>query len=209
MVLLDAWWKARGPFFRLEEKEPAPVIHVPAARPESAKYRRWLLHGSLVLAVVLALAAGKLMLLPLLAPANSGMTRKITVAVSSFQTLPSDQDDRALAAGIMKEVTNALGNSAEFHVIPVAGPGQVQADLPSLDQVMERYHPQALVEGSITRSGDSVEVAVQVIDVSTGRKLSTDQFDRSLRGNHALGSEIGQLIFNSVRNSLLPPDSAP
>lgn len=158
--------------------------------------------------VLLALGAARLLLPPRARPEKTQARGKVTVAVLPFRNLSSNRSDGILAAWLTKEVNNTLAKTDGFEVIPI-GRNQTRPDVPSPEQLARQNHAQAVVEGAITRSGDKIEVTIQLLDASTGRMISTDEFERNSDAGNAPGNDVVRLISDSVRHSLLPNPPAP
>ena len=64
----------------------------------------------------------------------------------------------------------------------------------------------AVVEGSITRSGGSVRIVAQLIDARTDRHLWSETYQREERDILALQSDIATEIARQVQRTLSPQD---
>jgi tetratricopeptide (TPR) repeat protein len=64
----------------------------------------------------------------------------------------------------------------------------------------------AVLEGSVRQSGDTVRVTLQLIDAPSEDHLWADSFDRDLTDILALQSEVAQAVANEVRVILTPDE---
>lgn len=167
-------------------------------------YLRALVYSALIIVGLFVLGVGRFLLHPGAESARTQARDGITLAVLPFETYSQDPGDRNLAANISHDVITSFSKNEGFHVIQL--PEHEQSRFSSLrqEQFIEKYHVQEYVEGSVTRSGDNILVAMQLIDASTGRNISSDQFARSAQTGIALEGDISRLIADSVRASLLP-----
>lgn len=206
---IDAWLKNCHPILRHIETQIGTSGQPANARNVASSYLRTLVYAGLILVGLLVMGAGKLLFHLRVEPPKTQVGNKITVAVLPFESLSRDPSDRTLAADITHGVIIALEKTNEFRVIPMSVPGQIRSGASPVEQYVREYHLEAFVEGSVTRSGDRVQVAMQLIDASTGRTISSDQFERSTQAKSALESDVGRLISVSVRTSLLPSATFP
>ncbi|HEV2297341.1 MAG TPA: hypothetical protein VGR72_02355 [Candidatus Acidoferrales bacterium] len=206
---IDEWWKNRHPILRHIETQIGTSDQHSGDRGASPTYLRTLVYAGLILVGLLVMGAGTLLFRPRVEPAKTQVGNRINVAVLPFENLSQDASDRTLAVDITHEVIIALEKTNEFRVIPMFVPDQTRSDASPQEQYAREYHLEALVEGSVTRSGDTIQVAMQLIDASTGRRISSDQFVRSSQAKLAFEGEVGRLISVSVRTSLLPSATFP
>ncbi|HKW87942.1 MAG TPA: hypothetical protein VJN21_04215 [Candidatus Acidoferrales bacterium] len=171
---------------------------------KAVPYLRPLVYAGLILVGFLVMGAGKLLYSPRNHPRSSLPQRKIIVGVLPIANEPSDPSDRALAEAVTREVITALQRTNEFRVITIGAPGPIQPNSSSEEEIVRQYHPDAFVAGTVSRSADRVQVAVELTDVSTRRKISSDQFSRSSRAVGSLPAIFAGLVADSVRSSLLP-----
>lgn len=206
---IDEWWKSRHPILRHMETQIATSGQHSGDRGASPTYLRTLVYAGLILVGLLVIGAGRLLFRPRVEPAKTQVGSRINVGVLPFENFSRDASDRTLAADITHEVIIALKKTNEFRVIPMLVPDQTRSGASRPEQHAREYHLEALVEGSVTRSGDSIQVAMQLIDASTDRTISSDQFVRSSQAKLALEGDVGRLISVSVRASLLPGATFP
>lgn len=206
---IDTWWKSRHPILRHVEVPINSSDKHQGVRGNASSYLRALVYAGLILVGLLVLGAGKLLFHSRIEPPKTQMDNKIAIAVLPFENLSQDPSDRTLAAGITREVITTLESTEEFHVTSLFVPDQSWSDSSPLAQYARKYHLEAFVEGTVTRSGDSVQVAMQLIDASTGHRISSDQYVRSSQAKLAIQGDVSRLISDSVRGSLLPRASAP
>jgi Tfp pilus assembly protein PilF len=67
---------------------------------------------------------------------------------------------------------------------------------------------EALIEGTVLRSGERVRISVQLIDAHTDSHLWAQSYDRDLRDILALHAEVAQAVAREVQVKLTPHDYA-
>jgi len=76
----------------------------------------------------------------------------------------------------------------------------------TLPEIAQELNVDALVEGSVIRSGDRVRITAQLIDGTSDRHLWTEEYDRDLKDMLLLQSEVAQSIAREIRIALTPED---
>lgn len=206
---IDDWWTNRNAILRHVEAPSGPSDQHSGVQGNASSYLHTLVYAGLLLVGLLVIGAGKLLFHHRDEPAMTQVGNRINLAVLPFKNLSKDTSNTRLAADITHEVIVTLGKTNEFHVIPLFVAELSRSDASPLEEYVRKYQLEAFVEGSMTRSGDSIQVAMQLIDASTGRRISSDQFVRSSRAVGPLPSVIAGLISDSVRSSLLHRAAAP
>jgi adenylate cyclase len=75
-----------------------------------------------------------------------------------------------------------------------------------LPEIGRELNVEAVLTGSVLRSGDRVRVSVQLIHVATNRNLWADSYDRDLRNVLALQREVTRDIVGEIRIKLSPQE---
>jgi TolB-like protein/Flp pilus assembly protein TadD len=73
-------------------------------------------------------------------------------------------------------------------------------------EIGEKLGVDAVLEGSVRRSGDTVRTTLQLIDTSTESHLWADSFERNLTDILALQSEVARAVASEVRLALTPEE---
>ena len=77
-----------------------------------------------------------------------------------------------------------------------------------LEEIARELKVDALVTGSVLRSGDRVSITAQLLDPATGDQLWTNRYERSLQDVLVLRSEIVSAIVREIRMKLSPAEEA-
>jgi len=75
-----------------------------------------------------------------------------------------------------------------------------------LPQIARELHVDAVVEGSVLRSGDRVRITAQLINAKSDQHLWADSYDRDLSDVLKLQSEVAQAIAHEVRTKTTEQD---
>jgi tetratricopeptide (TPR) repeat protein len=80
-------------------------------------------------------------------------------------------------------------------------------DRKSLPEIAKELGVDAIVEGSVSRSGSQVKITAQLIDASRDKHLWADSFQRDLKDVLALQSEVARAIAEKIRVRLTPEEA--
>ena len=77
-----------------------------------------------------------------------------------------------------------------------------------LFEIARQLNADAVVDGSVLRSGKRVRINVELIQTATDTRLWGGSYDRDLKDIFALQVEVAQKIAHEIRVTLRPPDRA-
>jgi TolB-like protein/DNA-binding winged helix-turn-helix (wHTH) protein len=185
------------------QREDLPPPH--AAGPTAARNLLRRAAGIPVLAVLAALALGA----GLLAwshfrgtpppPASDAMhERARTVAVLPFDSRSSDATDAYLATAVPEMILDRLSGTSGLAVIARGSSFSLAASVRDVKQLAERLNAGHLVEGSVQRSGERVDVAVRLVDTSRGVQVWSAHYDRPLSDISVLEDTIAADVARSL-----------
>jgi TolB-like protein/DNA-binding winged helix-turn-helix (wHTH) protein/Flp pilus assembly protein TadD len=197
-----------------ESVEQAPA-EMPSREGEEAKTvtstTRWRI--ALVAAV---LAATAVVLLVWLDPGEwrarlfGGPARPVrTIAVLPLLNLSGDTAQDYLADGMTEALTTDLARMESLQVISRTSAIQYKATKKSLPVIARELNADAVVEGSVQRSGNRVRVTAQLVRASDDRHLWANTYERDFPDVLALQDEVASAIAKQVESRLGGPKPAP
>ena len=77
-----------------------------------------------------------------------------------------------------------------------------------LQQIAKELNVDALVEGTVERSGSLVRITAQLIDVRNNRNLWAESYERDLRDVLALQSQVARAIASEIKVDMQPQEQA-
>jgi tetratricopeptide (TPR) repeat protein len=77
-----------------------------------------------------------------------------------------------------------------------------------LPQIARELNVDAVVEGTVLRSGDQVRITAQLIDASTDKHLWSQSYEGDLRDTLALQNSVARAIADQIRINLTPQEQA-
>ena len=134
-------------------------------------------------------------------------------AVSSIMVLPlenlsGDPAEEYFADGMTDALIGDLAQIGRLHVISRTSSMHYKGTKKSLPQIAGEINVDAVVEGTVQRSGDRVVVRAQLIHAATDRHLWVQTYTRDVRDVLDLQSEIAQAIAREVHIQLTPGEQA-
>ena len=123
------------------------------------------------------------------------------LSVSSLAVLPLQETGAAedlFADGITEALIGALARASGLKVISRSSSMRFRdSDLP-LEEIGRRLGVDALVTGSVRRSGSRIRISVELIEAASEQVLWADRFDRELEDVLRLQDEIAHAIADGV-----------
>jgi TolB-like protein/Tfp pilus assembly protein PilF len=133
--------------------------------------------------------------------------------IHSLAVLPLDDHSgepghEYFAEGMTEALITSLAKIKALRVISRTSAMQYKGVRRSLPQIARELNVDAVIEGSVLRSGDRVRIAVQLIDAATDQHLWAESYERDFRDILSLQSEIARQVANEVRIILTPEERA-
>ncbi len=131
-----------------------------------------------------------------------------SIAVLPLENLSHDPEQEYFADGMTEALTTELAQISALKVISRTSVMQYKGTKKSLPQIAQELNVDAIVEGAVQRSGDKVEITVQLIHGPSDRHLLAKSYERGLRDVLALQREIAHAIADEIKAKLTPQEQA-
>ena len=180
-----------------------------AAMAAGAPGRRNLRYVAVVGAVTLLALAGWWAATRNSAPAAAvpGVIRSI--AVLPLDNYSGDTAQNYFAEGMTDELTADLAMISQLRVTSRGSAMQFQGkNRIATPEIARALDVDALVEGSVSRSGDKVRITIRLIDARADRNLWGQSFERSSSDVFALQSELASAIAREISVQLTPGEQS-
>jgi TolB-like protein/DNA-binding winged helix-turn-helix (wHTH) protein/Tfp pilus assembly protein PilF len=131
-----------------------------------------------------------------------------SIAVLPLESLSSDASQDYFADGMTDELISDLGQISALRVISrtsVMGYKHTRKPLP---QIARELNVDAVVEGTVLRSGDQVRITAQLIEASADRHLWSQSYEGELRDTLALQNQVASAIADQIRINVNPLEQA-
>jgi TolB-like protein/DNA-binding winged helix-turn-helix (wHTH) protein/Flp pilus assembly protein TadD len=190
-----------GPLVTSSRTETPPQSSAAAPAPllnGSARRRFWTI-GVLAGLVVAALAwfGWRTLRAP---NVNAGPAH--SVAILPLDNLSGDPAQEYFADGMTQELTTELAQVSELRVISHTSVLQYQKSRKSVPEIAKELDVDAVIEGSVLRSGDRVRVTAQLIRAPADRAMWANSYERDLRDVLSLQRDIAADIAEQVKIKL-------
>ncbi len=194
------------------EKYPSPLS------PSAVNRQRWLLTGLLV-AIAFALGFGIWTLWRRIAPeinasasAESAYVASFpekSIAVLPFRDASESKRDGFLANGVQDDILTALSKVADLKVISRTSansyPAGGKRDLRDISQSLGAAY---IVQGNVLRTGEKVEISIQLTDARRNTTLWTQKYERDVAQLFGMQSQIVQRIAAQMQANITPREKA-
>jgi TolB-like protein/DNA-binding winged helix-turn-helix (wHTH) protein/Tfp pilus assembly protein PilF len=198
-------------------KRPGSVAgDLPATEPEhtpqgagvvvAPNRRLWPTRGVIVaVALVLSLSILSVWLFRSRGSAPAGIR---SLAVLPLENLSGDASQNYFADGMTDELITDLAQISALRVISRTSVMAYKGARKPLPQIARELNVDAVVEGTVLRSGDQVRITAQLIDASTDKHLWSQSYEGELRDTLALQNRVASAIADQIRISLTPQEQA-
>jgi TolB-like protein/Flp pilus assembly protein TadD/predicted Ser/Thr protein kinase len=122
-----------------------------------------------------------------------------SLAVLPLENLSRDPEQEYFADGMTDQLITDLAKIQALKVISRTSVMQYKGVRKPLPQIAQELGVDAVVEGSVQRSGDRVRIIAQLIDARADQHLWARSYERDLRDVLALQDEVAQAIANELK----------
>jgi len=136
----------------------------------------------------------------------SESTRIRSIAVLPLANLSGDPEQEYFSDGMTEELISTLAKIGALRVISRTSVMHYKGSEKTLPEIARELDVDAIVEGSVLRSGDRVRITAQLVNGPSDRHLWTEQYERDLRDVLLLQSEVAQAIARQIRVALTPDE---
>ncbi len=178
--------------------DPSSAEQVIAARPR-ARRGAW----AAAILVLLAASAAAFYYFRLHAPA-----RIESLAVLPLENLSGDPAQEYFADGMTEALIGDLARIKALRVLPRTAVSMYRGAKKPPAQVAKELNVDAVLEGSVARSGDRVRVTANLIHPAANRVLWSERYEREMRDVLTLQGEVARAIAHEISAQLTPEEAA-
>jgi TolB-like protein/DNA-binding winged helix-turn-helix (wHTH) protein/Flp pilus assembly protein TadD len=139
---------------------------------------------------------------------TSAATKVQSIAVLPLENLSGDPAQEYFADGMTEALITDLGKIGELRVISRTSVMRYKSTKKPLREIASELQVDALVEGTVARSGDRVRITANLVQASPEKHLWADSFERDLSDVLALQDDVSRAIANGIRVRLTPQEQA-
>ena len=137
------------------------------------------------------------------APASAA-PRLNSIAVLPLDNLSGDPSQEFFADGMTDQLITDLAKVGSLRVISRTSVMRYKGTRKALPEIARELNVDAIVEGSVIRSGQRVRVTAQLVQAPTDQHLWAETYDRDLGDILKLQGEVANAIAGQVRAQLTP-----
>jgi TolB-like protein/DNA-binding winged helix-turn-helix (wHTH) protein/Flp pilus assembly protein TadD len=131
-----------------------------------------------------------------------------SLAVLPLESLSADASQDYFADGMTDELIADLGQISALRVISRTSVMPYKRARKSLPQIARELNVDAIVEGTVLRSGDRVRITAQLIQATADKHLWAGSYEGDLRDTLALQNTVARSIAEQIRINLSPEEQA-
>jgi TolB-like protein/DNA-binding winged helix-turn-helix (wHTH) protein/Tfp pilus assembly protein PilF len=131
-----------------------------------------------------------------------------SLAVLPLESLSSDASQDYFADGMTDELISDLGQISALRVISRTSVMTYKHAHKPLPEIARELNVDAVVEGTVVRSGDQVRITAQLIQAVTDKHLWSQSYEGDIRNTLALQNQVASAIADQIRINLNPQERA-
>jgi TolB-like protein/DNA-binding winged helix-turn-helix (wHTH) protein len=131
-----------------------------------------------------------------------------SLAVLPFESLSNDASQDYFADGMTDELISGLGQISALRVISRTSVMSYKHARKPLPQIARELNVDAVVEGTVLRSGNEVRITAQLIEASADKHLWSQSYEGELQNTLALQNDVARAIADEIRINLNPHEKA-
>ena len=125
-----------------------------------------------------------------------------SLTVIPLENVSTNPAEEYFVSGVTDALIADLSKVGDLKIIALPADLRKQSEPRDLNEIGRRLSVDALLTGSVWRSSDRVRVLVQIIDISNGRNLWSNSYERDQREVQGLHKEIIRDVVRELRPSL-------
>src|SRR6201998_4526675 len=183
------------------ELQPAPPIAQPAA--DSPATPRWTARRITVLCLAIAIFATLLLFAWVRRPTDIR-----SLAVLPLENFSGDTSQDYFADGMTDELITDLGQIRALRVVSRTSVMTYKGTRKPLPEIARELNVDAVVEGSVSRSGDQVRITAQLIQLPADKHLWAQSYQGNLSDTLAVQNQVARAIADEIRVEITPQEQA-
>jgi TolB-like protein/DNA-binding winged helix-turn-helix (wHTH) protein/Tfp pilus assembly protein PilF len=199
----------------IPQPAPASASEPPVATANAAIAKHTPLRASRIalFAVLVAVAALSLWLLNTRFARSSSVnptapSANKSVVVLPFENLSGDKDQQYFTDGMTDELIAHLAKIRSLRVISRTSAMGYKGTHKTLSEIARDLNVDAVVEGTVLRSGDRVRITAELVQAASDRHLWADTYESPIGDVLTLQNQVASAIANEIRINLTPEEQS-
>jgi TolB-like protein/DNA-binding winged helix-turn-helix (wHTH) protein/Flp pilus assembly protein TadD len=181
--------------------QPAPSVARPPADPPAI--RRWTARRIMVLCLAMAILVTLLLF---------AWVRRATgirsLAVLPLENFSGDASQDYFADGMTDELITDLAQIRALRVVSRTSVMTYKGTRKPLPEIARELNVDAVVEGSVSRSGDQIRITAQLIQLPADKHLWAQSYQGTLSDTLAVQNQVARAIADEIRVEITPQEQA-
>ena len=140
--------------------------------------------------------------------ADNGAGTEVTfddksIAVLPFVDMSPEGDQEYLGDGLAEGILNLLTKIPELNVISRTSAFSFKGQNVNIPTIAQKLGVNHILEGSVQKSGETVRITVQLIEVRSDKHLWSETWDRNISDIFVTQDEIANAVISSLKLTLL------
>jgi non-specific serine/threonine protein kinase len=129
-----------------------------------------------------------------------------SIAVLPFVDMSPQKDQDYFCDGMTEDLINRLSKILQLRVPARTSVFVFKERTQDIKEIGEKLNVQAVLEGSIQKSGDRIRITAQLINIADGYHLWSEKYDRGLNDIFTIQDDISTAIVNALKLKLMPKE---
>ena len=129
-----------------------------------------------------------------------------SLAVLPLDNLSRDPEQDYFADGMTDELITDLSQIGSLRVVSRTSVMQYRGTKKTMPQIAKELNVDAVVEGSVARSGNRITIKTRLIQAATDRSLWGQSYERDLQDVRNVQSEAARAIVKQIQTRLTPQE---
>jgi len=129
-----------------------------------------------------------------------------SLAVLPLTNFSRDPEQEYFADGMTEALITELAQISALRVISRTSVMRYKGTVKPLPEIARELHVDAVVEGSVARSGDHVRISAQLIEAATDRHLWAKSYERDLSDVLQMEGELARAVAREIQVKLTPQE---
>lgn len=130
-----------------------------------------------------------------------------SIVVLPLENLSGDPNQEYFADGMTDALITDLAQVSSLRVISRTSAMHYKVSRQSLPAIARELNVDAVVEGTVTRSGNQVRITAQLVDARSDRHLWAKSYDRDMREIMSLQQDVAGSIVREIQAKLTPQEN--
>lgn len=130
------------------------------------------------------------------------------IAVLPFSNISPEEKDAYFSDGMTEELISTLSRIQGLRVIARTSMMQYKGTSKNVAQIGSELRVNAILEGSVRKSGNKLRITVKLIDVASQEPLWSEEYDRELTDVFMIQANVAQRVAEALQVKLLTEEKS-